>query len=192
MDDIIEKELTLLYWELYFAKHQYYIFDRLYKDLLNTDTNDNLYYVKISTFDALEYSILLKLTKVYDKDNQSVTLYNILSKIQSNPAINKKDKTITEFCENKLETLSQNNSISTLKYYRDKNISHLDKHHLDGLKNMGKENIFKYEEIIKLIDFTFDTINELFHLFNINISDNKCFELLSLELDSLDKIIPNN
>ena len=57
---------------------------------------------------------------------------------------------------------------------------------------MGKENIFKYEEIIKLIDFAFDTINELFHLFNINISDNKCFELLSLELDSLDKIIPNN
>ena len=72
-----KSELWLLYREAYFAKSQYILFHDLYQLLLS---NTSYRYFFLTIFDSLEFSILLKLTKIYDEDpdKQSITLLHII------------------------------------------------------------------------------------------------------------------
>lgn len=184
-----EKELQMLYREIYLAKCQYIILEKLYKDLLNPRTNDKLLITKKTVFDAVEYSVFLKLSKIYDIDKRdaSVTLYKMLNKIQCVQELNKNDKKIQDYIKEKLEFLQNNETIKYLKFFRDKNISHLDKGYIQGIKGLHKEYNLTFNDIKTLLDEAYDIIKMLFKLVLLtDYSNDEDFEILNRECEACD------
>ena len=87
----LKEKLELLFREIYFAKSQYIVFDLMCKDF---SKYENYKEINITIIDALEYSILSKLTKIYDIDTDSITLYTILNIIECDSAINNKNQNL--------------------------------------------------------------------------------------------------
>ena len=98
-EESIKERFELLYREVFFAKEQFIILDDIYYNGVIEEYEN----YDICIFDALEYSILMKLAKIYDNDDRddSVTLYYMLNTLQSNAKLNKKDSTIIKFAQDK-------------------------------------------------------------------------------------------
>lgn len=185
-----KEELEILYREIYLAKCQYIIFEKLYDNLLNISPNDKLLITKKGIFDAVEYSVLLKLAKIYDidKSRQSITLYNMLNKIQCEKELNKNDEKIKKYVKEKLENLQNDESIDNIKVFRDKNIAHLDKNYKIGLKGIHKECDLTFNDIRILLNEAYDIIKMLFKLvLSIDYENDKDFKILQLEIEYCEK-----
>lgn len=185
-----KEELEILYREIYLAKCQYIIFEKLYDNLLNISPNDKLLITKKGIFDAVEYSVILKLAKIYDidKSRQSITLYNMLNKIQCEKELNKNDEKIKKYVKEKLENLQNDESIDNIKVFRDKNIAHLDKNYKIGLKGIHKECDLTFNDIRILLNEAYDIIKMLFKLvLSIDYENDKDFKILQLEIEYCEK-----
>lgn len=185
-----KEELEILYREIYLAKCQYIIFEKLYDNLLNNNPNDKLLITKKGIFDAVEYSVLLKLAKIYDidKSRQSITLYHMLNKIQCEKELNKNDEKIKKYVKEKLENLQNDEIIRNIKVFRDKNIAHLDKDYKIGLKGIHKECDLTFNDIKILLNKAYEIIKILFKLvLSIDYGNDKDFEILQLEMEYCDK-----
>lgn len=189
-----KQEITILYREAYFAKSQYIILMKVYKKILNNQ-EEKCKYLLSSIFDALEYSVLLKLTKIFDKDesSESITLYTLLHKVQSCSELNNKDEKIKKFTQKELENLdNRKKDINDLKVYRDKNVSHLDKKYPRGLSSIPVENLINFEKIEEYTDLAYNNIKELYEkVLHEVILDDKQFEIIDIEYNYIEKIINN-
>ena len=134
----LKDEIILLFREAYFAKAQYFLLYKIYEEnLLNNKNNPK--YLFATTFDALEFSVLLKLTKIYDTDprRQSITLIKILSKVQSNKELNNDNGVIKKYVDDILTELNNKKiEINKIKTCRDKVVSHMDKNYRLGLLSL--------------------------------------------------------
>lgn len=189
-----KQEIIILYREAYFAKSQYIILMKVYKKILNNQ-EEKCKYLLSSIFDALEYSVLLKLTKIFDKDesSESITLYTLLHKVQSCSELNNKDEKIKKFTQKELENLdNRKKDINDLKVYRDKNVSHLDKKYPRGLSSIPVENLINFEKIEEYTDLAYNNIKELYEkVLHEVILDDKQFEIIDIEYNYIEKIINN-
>lgn len=179
-----KEELKILYREIYLAKSQYIIFLNLYNDLLRLNSSDKLIYTKKAVFDALEYSVFLKLSKIYDEDKtaQSITLYNILNRIQCNRELNKLNKRIIKYVEKNLEKIKEKGS--KIKFFRDKNIAHLDKKYKIGLKGLHQDCPLTLDDLEELINIAYNIIKSLLKLvFSEDYGNDKDFEFIQLECE---------
>ena len=150
-EESIKERFELLYREVFFAKEQFIILDDIYYNGVIEEYEN----YDICIFDALEYSILMKLAKIYDNDDRddSVTLYYMLNTLQSNAKLNKKDSTIIKFAQDKLKELLNINSLDKLKRIRDKNVAHLDKQFPKGIKSIKYPYELSYKELKELLNF---------------------------------------
>lgn len=186
-EESIRERFELLYREIFFAKEQYFIFN----DVCMNGYSEKYKVYNICIVDALEYSLLMKLAKIYDNDNNndSVTLYYMLNAIQCNKKLNNNDPIIIKFAENKLKELENMNSLDKLKTLRDKNIAHLDKRYPEGMKSINKKNVFPYNDLETLINFAVDLIKNIFHLvYKEEILDDSQFKVLELEYNEIKKL----
>ena len=188
--DKTKDELSLLYREIYLAKSQYVVFENIYNNLLNSSENDKLIHTKKSVFDALEYSILLKLAKIYDIDDsgQSLTLHKILNKIQCTKILNKDNEKIKHYVQEKLNILIDDELVKKIKFFRDKNVAHLDKTYKIGLKGMHKDCPLTLNDIKTLLENAYDIIKTLLKsVFSTDYGSDKIFEIIQLECESCEK-----
>lgn len=186
-EESIRERFELLYREIFFAKEQYFIFN----DICMNGYSEKYKVYNICIFDALEYSILMKLAKIYDNDNNndSVTLYYMLNAIQCNKKLNNNDPIIIKFAENKLKELENMNSLDKLKTLRDKNIAHLDKRYPEGMKSINKKSVFPYNDLELLINFADNLIKNVFHLvYKETLLDDSKIKVLELEYNAIKKL----
>lgn len=179
-EESIKERFELLYREVFFAKEQFIILDDIYYNGVIEEYEN----YDICIFDALEYSILMKLAKIYDNDDRddSVTLYYMLNTLQSNAKLNKKDSTIIKFAQDKLKELLNINSLDKLKRIRDKNVAHLDKQFPKGIKSIKYPYELSYKELKELLNFALDVIKKVFYLvYKEQILDDSMFKKLEFE-----------
>ena len=183
----IRERFELLYREVFFAKEQYFIFN----DICMNGYSEKYKNYNICIFDALEYSILMKLAKIYDNDNNndSITLYYMLKTVQCNKEINKNNSIIKKFAQDNLQKLDDMNSLNGLKILRDKNVAHLDKHYSEGMKSINKANVFPYNDLETLIEFAVNLVKEAFHLiYKETIFDDSKFKQLEIDYKAIRKL----
>ena len=186
----LRDEMLLLYRESYFAKAQNILLSEMYtKILLNSE--NNLKYLLATTFDAIEFSVLLKLTKIYDadKDRKSITLIHVLNKVQSNKELNNNNDIIKRYTEEILKELdTKENEISKIKICRDKVVSHMDKKYPYGLLSLKVDEQINFELLEKYSDYAYNTIKRLYEIvFKEQLLDSKQFEILEKEYESIEK-----
>ena len=186
----LRDEMLLLYRESYFAKAQNILLSKMYtKILLNSE--NNLKYLLATTFDAIEFSVLLKLTKIYDadKDRKSITLIHVLNKVQTNKKLNNNNDIIKRYTEEILKELdTKENEISKIKICRDKVVSHMDKKYPYGLLSLKVEEQINFELLEKYSDYAYNTIKRLYEIvFKEQLLDSKQFEILEKEYESIEK-----
>lgn len=186
----LRDEMLLLYRESYFAKAQNILLSKMYtKILLNSE--NNLKYLLATTFDAIEFSVLLKLTKIYDadKDRKSITLIHVLNKVQSNKELNNNNDIIKRYTEEILKELdTKENEISKIKICRDKVVSHIDKKYPYGLLSLKVDEQINFELLEKYSDYAYNTIKRLYEIvFKEQLLDSKQFEILEKEYESIEK-----
>lgn len=186
-------ELLILYREAYFVKAQYILLDKIYKVILS-----NNYYIKYTLgaiFDALEFSVLLKLTKIYDfdPDKQSITLLHILNKAQSCKELNNNDKKIKNYVSTVLKEINNNKEIERIKVCRDKVVSHMDKKYPKGLLSLKQDEQIDFELLKKYSNYAYETLKELYKfVYNETLLDTKQFDILELECESISRKLDNN
>lgn len=185
-----KSELWLLYREAYFAKSQYILFHDLYQLLLS---NTSYRYFFLTIFDSLEFSILLKLTKIYDEDpdKQSITLLHIINKIQSNKVLNKDDSLIKNYLSEVIEKLKNNEEeIAKIKICRDKVVSHMDKKYPKGLLSLKPDETINFDLLKKYSYYAHDTLKKIYELvYNEELLDSNQFKILELEYKEIIKKI---
>lgn len=180
-------EVSLLYREAYFAKMQYILLYKLYNEILKN--NENFKYVYGSIFDALEFSVLSKLTKIYDTDTdkQSITLLHVFNKLQSCKELNNNDPKIKKFTLEILKELkSKDKEIEKIKVCRDKIVAHLDKKYPRGLLSLSADEQLNFEILKESSYYAYEKLKKLYELaFNEELLDTKQFEFLELELNDI-------
>lgn len=151
-------------------------------------------YILHTIFDALEFSVLLKLTKIYDidPDKQSITLLHIFNKVQSNKELNKNDKRIKKYVSAILKELHDNKEIEKIKVCRDKVVSHIDKKYPMGLLSLKQNEQIDFKLLEKYSNFAYKSLKQLYKfLYNETLLDTKQFEILELECENINKKLDN-
>ena len=184
----LKDEIILLFREAYFAKAQYFLLYKIYEEnLLNNKNNPK--YLFATTFDALEFSVLLKLTKIYDTDprRQSITLINILSKVQSNKELNNDNGVIKKYVDDILTELNNKKiEINKIKTCRDKVVSHMDKNYRLGLLSLKCNEQITFDLLKEYSDYAYNILKKLYELvYNEVLLDSKQFEILELEYETI-------
>ena len=178
----LKEKLELLYREIYFAKSQYIVFELICKDF---SKYENYSEINIAIIDALEYSIFSKLTKIYDKNKNSITLYTILSTIDCDSTINNNNPNLIKFAFDNKQKIDDMKCLEKLKTMRDKNIAHLDKGYPNGLKSLKFNEIINLKELENLINFAYNLIKDLLEkLYKIKILENKKFDIIKLQYNN--------
>lgn len=178
----LKEKLELIYREIYFAKSQYIVFDLMCKDF---SKYENYKEINITIIDALEYSILSKLTKIYDIDTSSITLYTLLNIIESDPTINEKKQDLIKYVQETKKKIDEKDCVNKLKTMRDKNIAHLDKKYPKGLKSLEFDEKINLNELEDLIDFAYNITKDLLKkLYKTEILENKKFEIIELQYNN--------
>lgn len=183
--DNFKKRVDLLYREIFFAKSQYILFDRMCMDFSKMP-NYKEYYCSI--IDGLQYSLFMKLAKIYDNDfkNDSITVFYMLKCVQCNKFLNKKNSEIIKYVETELEKLENMKVLDRLKTLRDKNVAHLDKLYDLGIKSFKANEVPTYNEIPILLDYAHNIITKIYKLvFGVQITDSKKFEVIELQYNSI-------
>lgn len=188
-------EILLLYRESYFAKAQYILLTKIYKEILIKKEN-NPQYLLSTIFDAIEFSLLLKLTKIYDTDpnKQSITLLHILNKVQSNKELNYNSNEIKNYTKKILDELnSKESELNKIKTYRDKVISHLDKKYPKGLLSIKSNEQIDFDLLKKYVEYSYNTTKRLYEIvFNELLLDSKQFEIIEKEYEFIKEKLQNN
>lgn len=184
----LKDEIILLFREAYFAKAQYFLLYKIYEEnLLNNKNNPK--YLFATTFDALEFSVLLKLTKIYDTDprRQSITLIKILSKVQSNKELNNDNGVIKKYVDDILTELNNKKiEINKIKTCRDKVVSHMDKNYRFGLLSLKCNEQITFDLLKEYSDYAYNILKKLYELvYNEVLLDSKQFEILELEYETI-------
>lgn len=184
----LKDEIILLFREAYFAKAQYFLLYKIYEEnLLNNKNNPK--YLFATTFDALEFSVLLKLTKIYDTDprRQSITLIKILSKVQSNKELNNDNGVIKKYVDDILTELNNKKiEINKIKTCRDKVVSHMDKNYRLGLLSLKCNEQITFDLLKEYSDYAYNILKKLYELvYNEVLLDSKQFEILELEYETI-------
>lgn len=186
----LKEKLELIYREIYFAKSQYIVFDLMYKDF---SKYENYKEIDIAIIDALEYSIFSKLTKIYDKNINSITLCNILSMIYCDSTINNKDHDLIKYALDNKQKIEEMECLGKLKIMRDKNIAHLDKGYPNGLKSLKFDEIINLNELENLIEFAYKLTKEMYRrIYHEEIFEDKKFDILRLQYNNGFKRVYNN
>lgn len=185
----LKDEIILLFREAYFAKSQYFLLDKIYKEILLNDENSRKYLLA-TTFDALEFSILLKLTKIYDADpdKQSVTLVHLLNKVQCNKVLNKNDNVIKKYVKDVLNEFNdKKDDINKIKTCRDKVVSHMDKNYRFGLLSLKCNEQITFDLLKEYSDYAYNILKKLYELVynEVLLLDSKQFEILELEYETI-------
>lgn len=186
-------ELWILYRESYFVKAQYILLDKTYKVMLSN--RNNIKYALGTIFDALEFSVLLKLTKIYDPDpdKQSITLLHIFNKVQSCKELNNNDIKIKKYVSTVLKEINNNKEIEKIKICRDKVVSHTDKKYPKGLLSLKQDEQIDFELLKKYSNYAYKTLKELYELvYNETLLDTKQFEILELECEYISRNLDNS
>lgn len=184
----LKDEIILLFREAYFAKAQYFLLYKIYEEnLLNNKNNPKFLFA--TTFDALEFSVLLKLTKIYDTDprRQSITLIKILSKVQSNKELNNDNGVIKKYVDDILTELNNKKiEINKIKTCRDKVVSHMDKNYRLGLLSLKCNEQITFDLLKEYSDYAYNILKKLYELvYNEVLLDSKQFEILELEYETI-------
>ena len=184
----LKDEIILLFREAYFAKAQYFLLYKIYEEnLLNNKNNPK--YLFATTFDALEFSVLLKLTKIYDTDprRQSITLIKILSKVQTNKELNNDNGVIKKYVDDILtELYNKKIEINKIKTCRDKVVSHMDKNYRLGLLSLKCNEQITFDLLKEYSDYAYNILKKLYELvYNEVLLDSKQFEILELEYETI-------
>lgn len=184
----LKDEIILLFREAYFAKAQYFLLYKIYEEnILNNKNNPK--YLFATTFDALEFSVLLKLTKIYDTDprRQSITLIKILSKVQSNKELNNDNGVIKKYVDDILTELNNKKiEINKIKTCRDKVVSHMDKNYRLGLLSLKCNEQITFDLLKEYSDYAYNILKKLYELvYNEVLLDSKQFEILELEYETI-------
>lgn len=186
----LKEKLELLFREIYFAKSQYIVFDLMCKDF---SKYENYKEINITIIDALEYSILSKLTKIYDIDTDSITLYTILNIIECDSAINNKNQNLIKYVMDIKKKIDGMDCVDKLKTMRDKNIAHLDKKYPNGLKNLKFDEIINLNELENLIEFAYKLTKELYRrIYQAEIFEDEKFDIIKLQYNNGFKRVYNN
>ena len=181
----LKEKLELIYREIYFAKSQYIVFDLMYKDF---SKYENYKEIDIAIIDALEYSIFSKLTKIYDKNINSITLYNILNMIYCDSTINNNNQELIKYALDNKQKIEKMKCLVKLKIMRDKNIAHLDKGYPNGLKSLKFDEIINLNELENLIDCAYNITRELYKkIYNIEINENEKIDIIKLQYNNIIK-----
>lgn len=186
----LKEELLILYREAYFVKAQYILLDRTYNAILSNV--DSIKYTLHTTFDAFEFSVLLKLTKIYDldPDKQSITLSHVCNKVQCLKELNNNDPIIKKYVSKVLKEINDNNEIEKIKICRDKVVSHIDKKYPNGLLSLKRDEQIDFELLKKYTDYAYETLKEIYRLvYGEMLSDTKQFEILELECNYINKTL---
>lgn len=184
----LKNELLLLYRESYFAKAQFILLYKTYNEILSN--NSCIKYALHTVFDALEFSVLLKLTKIYDTDpdKQSITLLHIFNKVQCIKELNNNDEKIKKYVSKILEEIIDNKEIEKIKICRDKVVSHMDKKYPNGLLSLKAEELIDFKLLEKYSDYAYMTIKTLYELvYNEPLLDTKQFDILELECENINR-----
>lgn len=180
-----KEELLILYRESYFVKAQYSMLNKTYNAILLNE--DSIKYTLHTIFDALEFAVLLKLTKIYDldPDKQSITLLHICNKLQSNKELNNNNSIIKEYVSKVLKRINNNNKeIKKIKVCRDKIVSHIDKKYPKGLLSLKQDEQITFKLLKEFSDYAYETIKELYKLvYGEILSDTKQFEIIEQECE---------
>lgn len=186
----LKEKLELLFREIYFAKSQYIVFDLMCKDF---SKYENYKEINITIIDALEYSVLSKLTKIYDIDTDSITLYTILNIIECDSAINNKNQNLIKYVMDIKKKIDGMDCVDKLKTMRDKNIAHLDKKYPNGLKNLKFDEIINLNELENLIEFAYKLTKELYRrIYQAEIFEDEKFDIIKLQYNNGFKRVYNN
>ena len=182
----LKDEILLLLREAYFAKSQYFLLDKIYKDIVLN--NESSYQHLLTTiFDAIEFSVLLKLTKIYDRDSKSIALIRVFRKVYSNNDLNNNNNMTIKFTENILKELNNKEvEINKIKNCRDKVVSHMDKEYPYGLLSLKSNEQINFDLLKEYSDYAYDILKKLYELvYNEDLLDSKHFELLELEYENI-------
>lgn len=184
----LKDEILLLYRESYFAKAQYILLEHIYKEILANPQN-SFQYLLSTSFDAMEFSVLLKLTKIYDidPDKQSITLIHILNKVQSCKELNNNNEVIKKYTITILKDLKdKEDEINKIKICRDKVVSHIDKKYPKGLLSLKVDEQINFDILKKYSNYAYDILKRLYEIiYNEILLDTKQFDILELEYQSL-------
>lgn len=185
-----KNELLLLYREAYFAKAQYILLENTYNILLR---NTSAKYALSAIFDSLEFSVLLKLTKIYDADpdKESITLFHILNKVQSCKELNNNNTMIKKRISKIIKEVNdKDKEIEKIKICRDKVVSHIDKKYPKGLLSLKQEESINFKLLQKYSNYAYETLKEIYEIvFQEILLDTRQFEILKLEYENIMKNI---
>ena len=160
-----KQSFELLYREIELASLEYAIYEKLLKNKLQ---KPKYQITKGYIIDALKNSFVIKLAKVLDNDSskESITIFYILNRLQSDKEINNKIGDLISFSSNTLQYLNNNyqNIMNKIKTTRDKNIAHLDKKYYKGYSQLKPESNLTTDEINEILNYLIGIMNDLNNL----------------------------
>lgn len=160
-----KQSFELLYREIELASLEYAIYEKLLKNKLQ---KPKYQITKSYILDALKNSFVIKLAKVLDNDSskESITIFYILNRLQSDKEINNKIGDLISFSSNTLQYLNNNyqNIMNKIKTTRDKNIAHLDKKYYKGYSQLKPESNLTTDEINEILNYLIGIMNDLNNL----------------------------
>lgn len=182
-----KQEITYLFKEAYLAKAQYVVLNNVFEEYLKGCKEYQ--YLIVTIFDALEFSILSKLTKIYDDDldKQSITILHVFNKVQCCKLLNEDNNAIKEFVLKIIKEIEEKNvDISKIKNCRDKVVAHIDKKYPKGLLSMKPEEQLNFDLLREYSEYAYEKIKKLYELIYGNeLFDTKQFEILEKEYESI-------
>ncbi|MFM7630739.1 MAG: hypothetical protein ACKO43_02880, partial [Alphaproteobacteria bacterium] len=108
--------LKRIWYELYYAQQSWGIMAAIgqYADTINEKKPSHYHFFGMSQLNALN-DVVIRLCKVYDKDNRTASLLKLQKKLPLNEAINKK-----------IYEIKNGDSFDLIKNFRNKRVAHYD------------------------------------------------------------------
>ena len=172
----LEQKLNSIYKEIYFARIQWDLFCELY----NKQEEHN--YIWGAMIDAMEYSALIKLSKVYEKRNDTNNLIKLLNDIKSLGIID--NNNLLNKVEEIKKKITENDSVGKLIKQRNKRIAHIDIKYIWPKYLNPNSGFLSIKEVPILLDNAITIITDLYKIvFDKNINfDRICSKKIKIEI----------
>ncbi len=187
-EKIIYERFELLYREIYFARHEMILLNKIIENYNSESKYKELICV---IYEALHTSIFIKMAKIYEIDstNRTITIFYMLKAIQSNKDINHNDKKIIDYVEKELDKINNNEFVNKLKTIRDKYEAHLDKSHSKGIRSISQKDTIMYKELQDIVEKTYTIICNLLDLTTSKITISHIDKMIDVQYKGIEDAI---